>query len=210
MIQDRAVFVYSTSETSVNPNLRLNLRQAFMRAFNATESNGVFNFTASGQQFSIPETSLNVIGNESAVAVAPTQTALWNLPLQSNYAFHIAPADHMDLNGFAFYYDNSANPLQGFKTTTDSNGIERYFQNGLPVTGLVNISNYSGSIVNLGNGKTNSTITQNTSRVYCMYNGISSVITKDSSTQTWYYCSGLDANGRYLSFSDVRYCNCII
>lgn len=203
VIQDRAVFVYSTSETSVNPNLRLNLRQAFMRAFNATESNGVFNFTASGQQFSIPETSLNVIGNESAIAVAPTQTALWNLPLQSNYAFHIAPADHMDLNGLRFYYDNSANPLQGFKTTTDSNGIERYFQNGLPVTGLVNISNYSGSIVNLGNGKTNSTITQNTSRVYCMYNGISSVITKDSSTQTWYYCSGLDANGRYLSFSDV-------
>lgn len=201
VLQDRSVFVYSSSETSTNPNLKLNLRQAFMRAFNATESNGVFNFTANGQQFSIPETSLNVVGNAAATAVAPTQTDLWNLPLQQNYAFHIAPADHMDFNGLRFYYDNSANPLQGFKTTTDSNGVERYFQNGLPITGLVNISNFSGSTINLGDGKTNNVIATNSSRTYCMYNGFSSVITKDSNSQSWYYCSGSDQNGRYLTTS---------
>ncbi len=201
VLQDRSVFVYSSSETSVNPNLKLTLRQAFMRAFNATETNGVFTFTANNQQYTIAETSLNVVGNAAATAVAPTQTDLWNLPLQQNFAFHIAPADHMDFNGLRFYYDNSANPLQGFKTTTDSNGAERYFQNGLPITGLVNISNFSGSTVNLGDGKTNNVIAANSSRTYCMYNGFSSVITKDSNSQSWYYCSGSDQNGRYLSTS---------
>jgi hypothetical protein len=34
-----------------------------------------------------------------------------------------------------------------------------------------------------------------------MYNGFSSVITKDSNSQSWYYCSGSDQNGRYLSTS---------
>jgi hypothetical protein len=204
VLQDRSIFVYSSSETSVNPNLKLTLRQAFMRAFNATETNGVFTFTANNQQYTIAETSLNVVGNAAATAVAPTQTDLWNLPLQQNFAFHIAPADHMDFNGLRFYYDNSANPLQGFKTTTDSNGAERYFQNGLPVTGLVNISNFSGSTVNLGDGKTNNVIAANSSRTYCMYSGFSSIITKDSNSQSWYYCSGSDdPNGNYLSLNDV-------
>ncbi len=201
LMQERAVYAVDSEDINPNPNLQLTVKDAFKRAFNASEVNGKFIIKNGTTSIELPLDNIVINYNDAVKNELSTHNIsdIWNLKLQRGFAFSFAIKYYYDYKGLRYYYYETGFPLQGFNTTLDQPMKERYFIDGLPASGLVSYDNFTiDPNLPVNNPAKYSNFT---STIYCLDQGYTSQIAKDKNT--WYYCPLIDSKGKYTRSFDT-------
>lgn len=196
LLQERAVYAVDPEDINPNPNLKLTLREAFKRAFNASEVNGKF-IIKDGiitRELSLDNVAVNYNAAVTNALKKQSLADVWSLKLERGFAFGFAIKYYYDYNGSRYYYYENGFPLQGFNTTLDEPTIQRYFVDGVPISGLVKYDNFTidpNLAVNNPSKYLNFTTT-----TYCVDQGFTSNLVNYQGL--WYYCPSTDKDNHYI------------
>lgn len=200
LMQERAVYAVDSEDINPNPNLQLTVMEAFKRAFNASEVNGKFIIKNGATSMELPLDNIVISYNDAVKNELSSHNIsdIWNLKLQRGFAFSFAIKHHYDYKGLRYQYYETGFPLQGFNTTLDQPMTERYFIDGIPVSGLVNSDQFNiDPNLSVNNPAKYSNFT---TKIYCLDQGYTSKLAKDKNI--WYYCPITDSQGRFIRAHD--------